>query len=394
MRARMAATLAAVVTFAASPAPARAAEAGCARTPWPEWEQFARRFVQDDGRVINRDLAGEPTVSEGQAYALFFALVADDRTRFPRILAWTRDNLADGDLTVRLPAWKWGRADDGKWGVLDANSAADADLWLAYVLLEAGRLWSVEAWRGLGLRLAWTIARREVADIPGLGPMLLPGEQHFSGVDGLWRLNPSYLPLPLLRRLAVADPNGPWKGIAVSTVRLVRAASPHGFVPDWIGWHESKGVVPDPEHGTRGSFDAIRVYLWAGLTDPGDPARRALLEATGGMERSVAIRGAPPREVDTASGAVSGTGPLGFSASLLPYLRARRLPEAAARENARVTALWAPAAGQRAPGYYDSALALFARGFTEGRYRFDKQGNLLPLWRPSCATAAPPSSLH
>ena len=76
----------------------------------------------------------------GQSYALFFALVDNDQARFEQLRRWTSENLAGGRLGERLPAWKWGRTETGEWGVLDENSAANADLWMAYSLLEGGRL--------------------------------------------------------------------------------------------------------------------------------------------------------------------------------------------------------------------------------------------------------------
>ena len=88
--------------------------------------------------------ADQRTVSEGQAYAMMFALVANDRGTFDRVLAWTTNNLARGDLSQHLPAWLWGKhKDESKgYGVLDPNAATDADVWMAYALLEASRLWS------------------------------------------------------------------------------------------------------------------------------------------------------------------------------------------------------------------------------------------------------------
>ncbi|MFL6704996.1 MAG: glycosyl hydrolase family 8, partial [Paraburkholderia graminis] len=84
---------------------------------WPAWEQFRRKFVSPDGRVIDVGSDDDRTVSEGQSYGLFFALVANDRASFDRLLHWTENNLAEGDLTAHLPAWLWGRGQDGKWGV-------------------------------------------------------------------------------------------------------------------------------------------------------------------------------------------------------------------------------------------------------------------------------------
>ncbi|VTR49737.1 Endoglucanase precursor [Serratia fonticola] len=124
---------------------------------------------------------------------MFFALVANDRPAFDKLLAWTENNLASGDLSAHLPAWLWGQDDNKAWKVLDSNSAADADLWIAYNLLEAGRLWQSRRYQTLGTLLLQRIGREEVANIPGLGLVLLPGKMGFVAEDR-WRLNPSYLP--------------------------------------------------------------------------------------------------------------------------------------------------------------------------------------------------------
>ena len=106
---------------------------------WPQWDEFASRFMQADGRIIDITFDRKST-SEGQSYGLFFALVANRRQQFDLILSWTSDNLAAGQLGEKLPAWLWGLREDGSWGVKDQNAASDADLWIAYALGEAGRL--------------------------------------------------------------------------------------------------------------------------------------------------------------------------------------------------------------------------------------------------------------
>ena len=82
-------------------------------------------------------------------------------------------HISRGDLTGFLPSWLWGRQQDGNWGVLDANSASDSDLWIAYSLLEAGRLWDNHSYSALGTLLLRRIAREEVATLPGLGLSLI-----------------------------------------------------------------------------------------------------------------------------------------------------------------------------------------------------------------------------
>ena len=113
-------------------------EGGC-RTDqgWPLWESYAHSAFDDSGRIVDHS-AGERTTSEGQAYGMFFALVANDRARFVKLLSWTQDNLAGGDLAARLPAWSWGKAADGSWKILDKNPASDADLWMAYRIAGGG----------------------------------------------------------------------------------------------------------------------------------------------------------------------------------------------------------------------------------------------------------------
>src|SRR5579884_3091583 len=110
-----------------------------AQKPWPLWSAYSSRFIDAQGRVIDPQ-GGDRTTSEGQSYAMFFALVENDRARFDKLLHWTQDNLAGGDLSARLPGWLWGKDKDGTWHLLDAGPASDSDAWIAYDLLEAGRL--------------------------------------------------------------------------------------------------------------------------------------------------------------------------------------------------------------------------------------------------------------
>jgi endo-1,4-beta-D-glucanase Y len=378
---------ASVLTASALAASAAQANGGAARAcgDWRAYRAFVERFVQSDGRVIDRSTATQQTTSEGQAYAMFFALVANDRATFDRLLAWTRTNLAGGRFSassLQLPAWQWGRQPDGSSGVLDSNAASDADLWLAYDLLEAGRLWRAPDYAALGGALAQQVAEREVATLAGFGPMLLPGPAGFA-IGGVTRLNPSYLPLPVLRALAYAQPRGPWDALANNALRMIRATSPRGFAPDWVAWRDGQFVV-DPQYQDLGSYDAIRAYLWAGLASPSDPLAKPWLAALGGMRERVAQTGVPPEKVAAASGAGTGEGPLSYWGALAPYFNALGDASGVARARAMLAVLdGAPQA--REPVYYDRVLGLFGGGAIDGRYRFDAEGRLLPAWRNVCA---------
>jgi endo-1,4-beta-D-glucanase Y len=364
----------------------------CTGYNWPHWDEFVNRFLQEDGRVIDSSTPEQLTTSEGQSYGMFFALVANDRVTFDLLWRWSLSNLMDSPTKNRLPAWAWGKRDDGSWGVLDDNAASDADLWYAYALLEAGRLWRRPDYTRDAQALLAQIKAQEVVDLPGVGAMVLPGPFGFVQPDGLWRLNPSYLPVPLLRRLAQADPNGPWAAVVDHTVQMIQASTPHGFVADWIAYQATPDTTPetgrfdlDTVYGARGSYDAIRNYLWAGMTPAKDPAAKPLQQALYGMSDALTQRAWPPESVQVDTGQMQGDGPVGFSAALLPYLQARGQTPLLAVQLQRVRAALAPeAASQQTVRYYDYVLSLFGLGWFEQRYEFADSGRLILDWEKKC----------
>lgn len=345
-------------------------------TPWREWRAFVDRHIEPDGRVVDHLNTDLRSTSESQSYGLFFALVDNDPVLFDRILAWTRRHLCRGRADLNLPAWLWGRAADGQFRVLDPNTAADGELWIAYALLEAGRLWKRPGLVEAGRQTLALMRTAEFVELPGFGPMLLPGNRGFVQADR-WTLNPSYLPLFVLRRFAAVDARGPWARLAERSVAMTRASAPVGFAPDWIAWN-GKAFVADPGKGAIGSYDAIRCYLWAGMTDPADPLRRTLLDGLSGPASMLRAQSGFAEKIDTRLGVGTGTPSPGFAAALLPYLSALGQPALAKAQLARI-----PAAGTL--NYYDHALVLFGKGWMDRRYRFSADGRLLPAWSSPCS---------
>jgi endo-1,4-beta-D-glucanase Y len=352
---------------------------------WPLWESYTRYVVDDQGRVIDHS-AQDHTTSEGQAYALFFALVANDRIRFDKLLSWTEINLAGGDLTLHLPAWSWGRSPDGTWKILDPHPASDADLWMAYSLLEAGRLWHETRYEKLGTIVAIRIAQLEVAYVPGLGTTLLSGSVGFHPDDSTWVLNPSYMPSFILVRLSNAIPRGPWGAVLESLQPILAQGSGEGFAMDWVS--AGTGIRPSPPPDKAGalavgSYDAIRVYLWLGISEPTTPGVRELLAAVTGMADYMKSHGSPPEVVDASGRVLSLNAPPGFSAAIVPYLQAVGMRAQARTQMDRLAATRNPTLGLygRTPVYYDQNLALFSTGWVEQRYRFDRDGRLKVKWR-------------
>jgi endoglucanase len=367
----------------------------CNQGPWSLWSSYSARFIDGQGRVIDPQ-GGDRSTSEGQSYALFFALVDNDRASFDRLLNWTQSNMASGDLTTHLPGWLWGKDKDGQWKLLDANSASDADVWMAYTLVEAGRLWKQPVYTRLGRQMMARIAKLEVADLPGFGVMLLPAPMGFQHQKS-WTLNPSYLPLFIFERLAVLDSKEPWKQIALRIPRLLQESSRQGFAMDWVEYLPGEGFHPAPSNPeawqpgkegefTGGSYDAIRVYLWAGMLNSEDRKRAEILNALPAMSAYLVDHDSPPEKISVQGVPVVQDGPVGFSAAVLPYLRALpHMEKSSARQEARLSAQKDLKSGLygREQSYYDQNLALFATGYLEGRFRFGPSGELEVDWAHS-----------
>lgn len=376
---------------------AHAQAQACSVQNWPLWNAYVERFVQKDGRMLGSSMNPDQSSSEGQSYGMFFALVANDPVTFDALWRWSRDNLAGANPAQNLPGWLWGASGSGTWNLLDKNSASDADLWMAYALLEADRLWHKPHYRSDALLLLGNVEKTLVRDIPGLGKMLLPGPVGFEHPDQLWRFNASYLPIPLLRRFSKESPASPWKAVADSTAKMVadKNINRAGFVPDWVayrGTDVNKGMfVVDKFSNALGSYDAIRTYLWAGLTPPADPLAKPMLDHLDGMAQATASAGVPPEKANVLTGATEGVGPYGYSASLVPYLRAKGLPQLADQQQRIVDQAIAhfsdPAdPAYRQPQYYHVMLSLFSLGWTEHRYQFNKDGTLAVSWEAACAS--------
>lgn len=343
------------------------AQANC--RPWPAWAAFRQAYVQADGRVIDRSLTDQPTVSEASGYAAFLALVANDRSTFYAIERWVRDNLAAGDLGARLPAWRWGRHADDHWGVIDANSAADADLWLTYDFLEAGRLWHDARLTALGRQMAVRILDEEVIRLDQVGLVLLPGPRGFLREGNRAVVNPSYAPPFLLARLAAIDARY-WE-LVESNERLLEASIGYGFVPDWAEAVAGVGYQPSLGDDGRGSYNAIRVYLWVALSADSPARRRAIARLRPFVEHLPSQH--LPEWFDPRTGQTGGEGGRAHMAAFLPFMKVVA--------PLRYAALLEKLSGEEAISlegerYYGDVLTLMALAADDDRYTFTVDGRL------------------
>lgn len=225
------------------------------------WQQYKSRFIQEDGRVIDRKQGGI-TTSEGQAYALLRSLWMDDRATFERVLRWSTNNLNAGVRPDHLHAWKWGARADGSWGILDRNAATDGDQLIAYALIQASRKWSQSAYLDQALALLGDIWEKETRQVDGVR-YVLAGEWMVK--DTALPINPSYYMPFAYRVFAQVDPRRGWERlIDASYTVFEHCRSKVGLPTDWCQLDLQKRTltVATALFDRAGDFgyDACRVF--------------------------------------------------------------------------------------------------------------------------------------
>jgi endoglucanase len=250
-----------------------------ASLPTPEllqqsWQAYRDRFIQGDGRIIDRE-AGDRSTSEGQAYALLRAVLADDPEVFERVLHWSEDNLQRRELDGRrkdsLWAWQWGRDAEGHWVPLDANFASDGDIDAITALILASRRWDRPDYLDLArvkLRDLWRLAVVPATQGSKTTYYFLPGprEAFHPRPDRVY-INPSYLAPYAFRLFAQVDPERDWHGVIDSSYELLEdmtQLSSLSLPSNWILVDTTTGKISPsdssaPLHSLYG-FDAYRVW--------------------------------------------------------------------------------------------------------------------------------------
>jgi endoglucanase len=161
---------------------------------------------------------------------------------------------------------------------------------------------------------------------------------------------------------------------------MVSESAPHGFVSDWTDFKTVPTLQATP---TVGSYDAIRVYLWAGMLDKSTPNRDTLLKSISGMANYLHTNAIPPAKVGPNGNIEDPKGPVGFSAALLPYAAALHEDQIENQQMSRVRSELKPQTGLfGAPAlYYDQNLVLFGLGFSQQQFWFSADGQLKLKWK-------------
>lgn len=276
------------------------------------WSAYKLTYMQADGRVRDPN-ADDISTSESQAYAMLRAVWMADQPTFDRVYGWAVDNLITPNQT-RLPAWKWGKDDNGDWKILDPASASDADEDMALALLMAAEAFNEPRYHADALTLIDAIWEHEVLKTP-YGDTLTPGDwvkrYNHAQTQGHITLNPSYFSPANYRIFAQVDPKSRaghrWDNVIDSSYQLLDALKNRtrtGLPPNWFQLNLSQKRKPaaiqlytnPKDQRSDYGYDAIRIHWRIGLDYllTGDDRAEDILRHTNFLERYWHVRGILP----------------------------------------------------------------------------------------------------
>jgi endoglucanase len=119
------------------------------------------------------------------------------------------------------------------------------------------------------------------------------------------------------------------------------------------------------------------------MLDGSGKTRSEMLNAVPAMGAYLGNHDAPPEKVSDQGIPLEQDGPVGFSAAVLPYLRAfPHLERPIAQQVIRMSRQRDASSGLYGKdlAYYDQNLAMFSTGFFDGRFKFGPGGELKVEW--------------
>ncbi len=227
------------------------------------WSGYQAAFIASDGRVIRRR-EGD-TVSEGQAYAMLWAVWMRDKETFDRCYQWTERHLSRaGRYRDHLLAWHW---KDGE--VTDWMPASDADIDYALSLIFADRLWKGTAPGGMedygqkaGRVLTGILNTLTVARADGhryLLPWIVESGQ------GPIPQNLSYYAPGHFRVFFETSGDPRWMELVDTTYavlsKVTASTGGTGLVPDWFSLTDDGAVRPLDGKNTAFGWESVRVPI-------------------------------------------------------------------------------------------------------------------------------------
>jgi endo-1,4-beta-D-glucanase Y len=229
------------------------------------WTFYKGQFMKDGERVVSNTFGG--TISEGQSYALLKSVWMNDPETFRRVWQWTKTHMQRPQ--DHLLGWRWGKKEDGFDGILNYESATDADEDIAYSLLLAGEQWNNPEYTQDALAMINDLWRVSVRKISGKY-YLLPGDWDGFSVE-YQTLDPAYFAPYVYRKFAQYDRLHNWNQLAddiYDTLEACTNLTAPKLPPNWCAiTYVKEGETPqvifsDRQGETSRNFgyDSFRVF--------------------------------------------------------------------------------------------------------------------------------------
>lgn len=224
------------------------------------YEVYKKDYMLKDGQII--DPEKNITTSEGQSYMLFMSYNLNDKKTFDLVYNWTKNHLRRKD---NLFSWLWGKAPDGKYKILDYNSASDADIDIAFCLIRAYERWGNKKYLKDAHQTIHSIWKKETKLI-GLRRVLMPGPGQTASET--IEINPSYFSPYSFKIFKKYDNEHNWNRLVDSSyyyLNAVMSKTKTGLPPNWFLIKNGKIVLENNEDSDF-SYDAVRVF-WRVFAD-------------------------------------------------------------------------------------------------------------------------------
>jgi endo-1,4-beta-D-glucanase Y len=219
------------------------------------YELYKHNFMSKDGRIMDAD-KNNITTSEAQAYLMLRAYLIEDKTTFDLAYKWTKNNLQRKD---KLFAWLWGQNQKGEYKILDDNSAADADVDIAFALLSAYKKWKNYIYLEEAMYIINSIWINEVKEIDN-HLILMPGFNQT--LNKKIEINPSYFSPAAFRLFQKYDMLHDWNLLVESSyfyLKEVMSKTKTNLPPNWF-LIENNQIILENSPSSDFSYDAIRIF--------------------------------------------------------------------------------------------------------------------------------------
>ena len=187
---------------------------------------YNSKYLSKQGQIQNDQSI---TTSKGQAYSLLRSVLTNDKITFDKTYNWTVVNLQKRP-NDSLFSSKYSQSK-----VIDEENATDADLDIAYSLIQANKKWNDKNYLEQAKKVVSDIWKNRVIQHNGQS-FLLPFASRAK--EGFEILNPSYFTPMYYLEFAVIDPTNNWNKLRDDSYsELAQINQNRVLYPDWTKYN-------------------------------------------------------------------------------------------------------------------------------------------------------------